>query len=132
MPVEVKRRVFLAGAGASALSATVVACSRSRSRPANPTPVVVGNHPLYIDSATNPGFEAATGTRVEYHEEITDDGAWLAAVSPQLTRGESIDRDLVIVSDWVANRMATRGWLTDVPSQIWALGMVGIAYDAKA
>ena len=94
MPARFNRRVFVAGSVASLLSACA---HRTQSRTARRT-VVVANHPLYIDEATNPGFERATGTRVEYHEEITDDGAWLTSVSAQLQRGESIDRDVVIVS----------------------------------
>ena len=94
--------------------------------------MVVANHPLYIDAGTNSGFEAVTGIRVEYHEEVTDDGAWLASVTPQLERGESLDLDVVVVSDWAADRLARRGWLVPGTAPTWALGMTGVAYDAHA
>lgn len=94
--------------------------------------MVVSNHPLYIDATTNRSFEAATRVPVEYHEDIADDAAWLAAVTPQLERHETIDRDVVVVSDWVAQRLDDRGWLDGPPSCIWALGMTGIAYNAKS
>ena len=93
---------------------------------------MVGNHPLYIDTVTNRAFESATRIPIEYHEDIADDGAWLASVTPQLERGASIDRDVVVVSDWVAQRLDDRGWLDAPPSCIWALGMTGIAYNATA
>ena len=91
----------------------------------------MSNHPLYIDPNTNRAFETTTRIPVEYHEDIADDGAWLASVTPRLDRRESVDRDVVIVSDWVAQRLDDRGWLDAPPSCIWALGMTGIAYNAK-
>ena len=94
--------------------------------------MVVSNHPLYIDATTNRIFEADTHIPVDYHEDISDDAAWLASVLPRFNRNESIDRDVVVVSDWVAQRLAAGGRLVAPPVCIWAKGMTGIAYNAKA
>jgi spermidine/putrescine transport system substrate-binding protein len=133
-PARLSRRSFLAGVGVTAVAA---ACSSATRTQQSGRHVVVANHPVYIDSATNPGFERATGIHVEYHEEINDDGAWLASVTPQLSRGESIDRDVVIVSEWVAHRLGERGYLTPDGSDggspaVWGMGAIGVAYDRKA
>ena len=127
MPVQVSRRSVLAGA----VAATIAACVKQRPVPSE-RPVIVGNHPLYIDGATNSSFELATRIPVQYHEDITDDAAWLAGVTPRLARHESIDRDVVIVSDWAAHRLVDDGRLEAAPFCIWAQGMTGIAYNAAA
>lgn len=143
MPAAVSRRSFLAAAS----FALAAACTKQRrARPAHGS-VIVANHPVYIDTATNPGFERTTGITVEYHEEINDDAAWLASVTPQLAHGESIDRDVVVVRDWVARRLADNHFLDgrgaadgnhpssggpDGDPVPWAMGMVGVAYDRRA
>ena len=127
MPVQVSRRSVLAGTAAAVLAA----CTKPRPAPPE-RPVIVGNHPLYIDGVTNSSFELATRIPVQYHEDITDDAAWLAGVTPRLARHQSIDRDVVIVSDWAAHRLADGGWLEAPPFCIWANGMTGIAYNATA
>ena len=127
MPGTLTRRSLLAGGAAAVLAA----CAKQRTEPPE-RPVLVSNHPLYIDETTNRSFESASRIPVEYHEDITDDGAWLAAVTPRLERHESIDRDVVVVSDWAARRLADHGWLEAPPFCIWAQGMTGIAYNAKA
>ena len=134
MPLLVSRRGFLlrAGLGAGAVVVATACTSNERTRRTDANPVVVANHPLYIDASTNPGFTAATGTTVEYHEEVGDDDTWLAEVRPHLEKGETIDRDVVIVSDWAADRLERHSWLTPIAHVTWALGMLGIAYDVKA
>ncbi len=99
--------------------------------------LVVSNHPLYIDAATNPGFTAATGTVVEYHEDIVDEDRWLAGIGePPRAR---LLRDVVIVSDWAAAKLSARNLLAPIEGRpgtgeaatvVWAQGMVGVAYDA--
>lgn len=128
MPARLSRRGFVFGGG----TALLVACSRTTSGVRGaPPPVVVANHPVYVDAATNAGFTVSTGSAVEYHEEITDDGAWLASVEPRFARDRTIGRDVVVVADWVADRLSTSGWLAG-PSVTWALNMVGIAYRSDA
>jgi spermidine/putrescine transport system substrate-binding protein len=90
---------------------------------------VVANFPFYIDADTNPGFTAATGTRVEYHEEIVDEDVWLANARARLQNHEAFGRDVVVVSDWAAALLDDRGWLARGDRVTWAQGMVGIAYS---
>ena len=130
MPAGISRRSFLATGAAAALSA----CAARRQGRSQARSIAVANHPLYIDGAANPGFESATGIHVDYHEEIIDDGPWVASITPQMRRGQSIDRDVAIVSDWAADLLARQQWLDAEPQArtTWALGMVGLAYDVKA
>lgn len=112
----------LATAGCTGTSRSARAGQSDVEHPLSTQRVVISNHPLYIDADTNTGFTNATGTTVEYHEDIVDEDAWLAALTVPGTR---LDRDVVILSDWAAAR------LTTTASVDWAQGMVGIAYDAK-
>src|SRR3954451_281791 len=128
MPAVVTRRSLLAGLGATA----VTACA-SDSRPRSTgRRIAVANHPLYIDADTNREFAAATGIAVDYHEEVSDDDAWYAAVASRLERNEAIDRDVAIVSDFVADRLQRGAWLADTSPVVWAMGIVGVAYNVKA
>jgi len=118
--------------------------------------VRVSNWPLYIDQATNTEFEKATGVKVEYTEDINDNNEFFAKVEEPLKRGQSIDRDIVVLTDWMAGRMIKLGYaapiddskfpnkanlvdaLRDVGfdpgrkySVPWLSGMTGIGYNPK-
>lgn len=75
--------------------------------------VKIANWPFYIDRKTVPEFERETGIKVQYVEEVNDNNDFLAKVQPQLQRGESGGRDIMIVTDWMANRMRELGYLQD-------------------
>src|SRR5690606_44171 len=73
----------------------------------------IANWPFYIDRKTVPEFERKTGIDVTYVEEVNDNNDFLAKVQPLLQRGESGGRDIMIVTDWMANRMRQLGYLQD-------------------
>lgn len=75
--------------------------------------VKIANWPFYIDRKTVPEFQRKTGIKVNYVEEVNDNNDFLAKVQPQLQRGESGGRDIMIVTDWMANRMRELGYLQD-------------------
>ncbi|MEZ5116297.1 MAG: spermidine/putrescine ABC transporter substrate-binding protein [Candidatus Nanopelagicales bacterium] len=67
------------------------------------------NWPLYIDVNDDTGerptlkaFEEETGIKVTYNEDINDNNEFYAKVRSQLEAGQAIDRDLVVLTDWMA------------------------------
>jgi len=118
--------------------------------------VRVSNWPLYIDAKTVPDFEAATGIKVEYTEDINDNNEYFAKIDEPLKRSQSIDREIVVLTDWMAGRLITLGYtaplddskfpnkanlvdnLRDVSfdpgrkySVPWLSGMTGVGYNPK-
>ncbi len=117
------------------------------------------NWPLYIegdDAATSPtiaSFTDATGTKVIYKSEIDGNDTFTEKYSPQLSKGQGIEADLVVLTSWMAarwieknfvqefspglfpnkanvlDRLANPDWdpgrMKSIP---WAIGQTGIAY----
>jgi spermidine/putrescine transport system substrate-binding protein len=71
------------------------------------------NWPLYIeeDRGTLKEFEQEYGTKVRYVEEINDNVEFFGKVRQQYDRGDSGGRDIHVVSDWMAARMQTLGYV---------------------
>ena len=116
----------------------------------------ISNWPLYIDEKTVPDFTAATGIPVEYSEDINDNNEFFAKIEEPLKRGQPIDRDIVVLTDWMAGKMIERGYCAPLdPSKFpnmvnlvdglrdvsfdpgrkysvpWMSGMAGIGYNPK-
>lgn len=129
----ITRRRLLAGAatvgGAAGLAALTgcappvppAAAATPRELPADTsmTDKVVrfANWTQYVDRAddgTSPtlaAFTKATGIAVDYVEEIDDNDTYANAIVPRLRAGQSIDRDLVVFSDWMIHRLIGDGLL---------------------
>lgn len=150
------RRRFLGtslGAVAGTAAADVVGCRPSA---AGARVLRVSNWPLYIDDRTIPDFQRATGITVQYHEDINDNNEFFAKIAEPLRRGQSIDRDVVVLTDWVAGRMIRLGYATPLDvtafpnranlaalarvadfdpgrrySVPWLFGMVGLGYNPR-
>jgi spermidine/putrescine transport system substrate-binding protein len=71
----------------------------------------ISNWPLYIDGRTVSDFERATGIHVEYNEDINDNAEFFAKIEEPLTRGRSIDRDIIVITDWMVGRMIRLGFV---------------------
>ena len=171
------RRGFLRGAGLSAVAVTssglLVACGTEGTRQTAETcqstdlseeekELVFSNWPLYIDEKgdsypTLAAFERQSGISVTYNTDINDNNQFFAKVRNQLGACEPIDRDIIVLTDWMAARMVTLGWLQEldhdnmpnvdanlVPSLQspnwdperkysvpWQSGLTGIASNAK-
>jgi spermidine/putrescine transport system substrate-binding protein len=70
------------------------------------------NWPLYIDKSVLKDFEKAyPGSSVRYTEEINDNEEFFGKVRQQLQRGDSLNRDLVALTDWMASRWVKAGWV---------------------
>ena len=62
-------------------------------------------------SPTLEAFMQETGIEVSYSEDIDDNDSYYAKVGPQLRAGQSIDRDIITMTDWMAARMIGLGWM---------------------
>ena len=120
LPTEIKklisksltRRNVLAGVGAAGAAATLAACGGSGSSgSADANTVRWANWTLYLDydsdKKTYPTldeFEAQTGLKVSYKEDVNDNDEFYGKVQGQLSLGKDIGYDLVVLTDWMAAR----------------------------
>jgi spermidine/putrescine transport system substrate-binding protein len=123
--------------------------------------LVFANWPLYIDEdgkrhPTLDAFTKETGVEVDYIEEVNDNEEWFGKYQAQLSQGQDIGRDIVVLTDWMAARMIRLGYLqkkdkSAIPneknlvanlqspawdperefSMPWQSGMTGIAYNKR-
>jgi spermidine/putrescine transport system substrate-binding protein len=118
------------------------------------------NWPLYMDPEQPElkKFTADTGIAVNYQEVIQEMGPWFAKVQPQLSAGQSIGFDLMVITNGIQfKQFKDSGFLApldqaklpnyqknaapaykkeafdpgNVYSVPWASGITGIAYDEK-
>ena len=115
------------------------------------------NWTLYIDKKVLKDFENQhPGSHVKYAEEINDNEEFFGKVRQQLQRGDSLNRDIVVLTDWMATRWVQAGWLepkdkNNIPNEKnlvsnlqhpkwdpernfslpWQSGMSAIGYDPK-
>jgi spermidine/putrescine transport system substrate-binding protein len=73
--------------------------------------VTFSNWPLYIDKKVLKDYEKANpGAKVKYVEDINDNDEFFGKVREPLQRGQSIKRDLVVLTDWMAARWVKSGF----------------------
>jgi spermidine/putrescine transport system substrate-binding protein len=170
---EHSRRQFvrvLAGAGLSLSSAGMLAAcggvkgessGKKASAAAHHPKVPIGqwtfsNWPLYIDKSVLKAFDKKYGGHVQYIEDINDNFEFFGKVRQQLSRGQSIGRDIVVLTDYMASRWVRDGFVTaidqaNVPNMAnlvdnlkgiswdpkrnyslpWQSGAIGIGYDPR-
>lgn len=146
-------RVGAAGAGVSGLSLLLAACGgvkgEAKKGGASTTTAAVhhakvaidalnfSNWPLYIDKKVLKDFDARFGAKVHYVEDINDNFDFFGKVRQQLARGDSIDRDIVVLTDYMAGRWIRDGYVTpidkrNVPNmRNLQDNLKSIAYDPK-
>jgi spermidine/putrescine transport system substrate-binding protein len=123
------RRTVLRGlVAATALAATGCGMPGTRQDPAacrgddvssTDRKLAVSNWPLYIDvdeddEAKRPTldeFVARTGIQVTYQEDVNDNNEFFGKVRNQLSTCQAIDRDIIVLTDWMAARMIRLGWV---------------------
>lgn len=79
--------------------------------------LVISNWPGYIDpgkEGTVAEFEEETGVKIDYIEDVNDNATFFGKQQPQLERGESGDRSMYVVTDWMANQMHELGYLQEI------------------
>jgi spermidine/putrescine transport system substrate-binding protein len=118
MTEQITRRVFLRRAAASGSILTVpgllAACGGGGSSPSAGGGDTVphklakvlhfSNWPLYIDKKGNQHpslnqFQQKYGVHVDYTEDINDNASFFSKIEPDLTRGQSTGRDLIVMTD---------------------------------
>lgn len=107
----------LAGCGTEAAKQTEQGCV-SEDRSATEKKLVFSNWPQYMDVDEKDGskrptldeFQARTGIQVTYTEDINDNNEFFGKVQNQLAACQSIERDLIVLTDWMAARMIRLGW----------------------
>jgi spermidine/putrescine transport system substrate-binding protein len=168
------RRTFLQGVGVSgaAVAGAGLLAGCGDDTPTDPTsggnddPILnVANWQLYIDTKRVDGektyptleaFEAETGIDVNYTEPINDNEEYFSKIRPLLAADKDTGQDTFILTDWMASKLISLGWLqqldkANIPnldniipklkdpefdpsrdySVPWQSGVTGIAYDAK-
>nr|WP_240670633.1 spermidine/putrescine ABC transporter substrate-binding protein [Actinoplanes solisilvae] len=172
------RRDALRLSGLAGMGAALAACGvqgRGTQAPASAEPDAVAkfwagkakngkvdfaNWPLYMDPKRPElaKFTKETGIKVNYQEVIQEMGPWFAKVQPQLTAGQSIGFDLMVITNsFQFSQFRDSGFLAPLDhaklpnyaknagaaykkeefdpgnaySIPWASGMTGIAYDRK-
>ena len=130
---RLSRRRFLGRAGSTGLaltglSALIAACggvegtaeraeerAREGATEVNHPKTAIGNWtfsnwPLYMDKKILRDFNREFGGKVRYLEDINDNYEFFGKVRQQLEQGQSIDRDLVVLTDYMAARWVRNGY----------------------
>ena len=79
--------------------------------------LTISNWPGYIDpgpDGTVAEFEKKTGVEVDYIDDFTGNTQFFGKLQPQLARGDSGGRDIIVPSDWMAKRMYDLGYLQEL------------------
>src|SRR5215208_611952 len=131
---DVSRRHFVRTLGASALAVSgagtlLAACGGTEgtdkggdaSKPVSVsyaktaiTELDFSNWTLYVDRQVLKDFEKKYGGEVKYVEDINDNDEFNGKVQESLRRGRSIDRDLVVLTDWMVARWLRAGWVEPI------------------
>jgi len=83
--------------------------------------ITVSNWPFYIDQSddatefpTLEQFTEATGVDVNYLEDINSNEEFFGEIQAPLSRGQSIDRDIIVPTAWLAARLLDLGYLQQI------------------
>jgi spermidine/putrescine transport system substrate-binding protein len=68
------------------------------------------NWPLYMDKKLLRAFDKEFGGKVRYLEDINDNYEFFGKVRQQLENGQPIDRDIVVLTDYMAARWVRNGY----------------------
>jgi spermidine/putrescine transport system substrate-binding protein len=127
---SMSRRSLLGGAGAMGIGALLAACSTGGGTSTSAATVKAptdtsktdkvvnwANWPLYLDfdKKTNSyptldRFQQINGIKATYDEAINDNEEYFAKISPLLKNNQSIGKDIVVFTDWMAERMIKLGY----------------------
>jgi spermidine/putrescine transport system substrate-binding protein len=75
--------------------------------------LTISNWPLYIDEGTVPAFEKATGVKVNYIQDINSNEEFFNKMQPLLAQGESGDRSIFVLADYMVAKMHKLGYLME-------------------
>ncbi|MER7330134.1 MULTISPECIES: spermidine/putrescine ABC transporter substrate-binding protein [unclassified Micromonospora] len=154
----------LAGCGTKAATQTEAGCV-SQDLSGIEKKLAFSNWPQYMDvdesdeskRPTLDAFIAQTGIQVTYTEDVNDNNEFFGKVQNQLAGCQGTDRDIMVLTDWMAARMIRLGWVQkldksklpnveanllpslrnrsfDAENQLaipWQSGLAGLAYNGK-
>ncbi|MFI6779878.1 extracellular solute-binding protein [Micromonospora sp. NPDC050276] len=154
----------LAGCGTKGAQQTEAGCV-SEDLSGTEKKLAFSNWPQYMDvdekdESKRPSldeFITKTGIQVTYTEDINDNNEFFGKVQNQLAACQSTDRDIIVLTDWMAARMIRLGWIQKLdpakipnvqanllPSLInrpfdtenrisipWQSGLAGLAYNGN-
>ncbi|WP_410820361.1 extracellular solute-binding protein [Micromonospora sp. 050-3] len=154
----------LAGCGTKGAQQTEAGCV-SEDLSGTEKKLAFANWPQYMDvddkdESKRPSldeFITKTGIQVTYTEDINDNNEFFGKVQNQLAACQSTDRDLIVLTDWMAARMIRLGWIQKLdPAKIpnvqanllpsllnrpfdaenrisipWQSGLAGLAYNGN-
>jgi spermidine/putrescine transport system substrate-binding protein len=160
---------LLAACGTEGAQQTTESC-KSEDLSGSEKTLNFSNWPEYIDVETRKvngqkqtvmptlmDFEKQSGIEVTYNTDVNDNNEFFAKVRNQLAECESTGRDIFTLTDWMAARMVSLGWIQELDhanmpnvdanlianlqdpawdpgrkhSVPWQSGFTGIAYNAK-
>jgi spermidine/putrescine transport system substrate-binding protein len=130
---QLSRRTVLRGAGGAGVAAALAACgtgdtdSTSQPEPTvkdkSATDKVVrwANWPAYLDYdektkkyPTLEKFQQESGIKATYAEDIDDNDSYYGKVQGQLKNGDDIGKDVIVLTDWMADRMIRQGYVQEL------------------
>ncbi|RQX09151.1 ABC transporter substrate-binding protein [Micromonospora ureilytica] len=154
----------LAGCGTKGAQQTEAGCV-SEDLSGTERKLAFANWPQYMDvddtdESKRPSldeFITKTGIQVTYTEDINDNNEFFGKVQNQLAACQSTDRDIIVLTDWMAARMIRLGWIQKLdPAKIpnvqanllpsllnrpfdaenrisipWQSGLAGLAYNGN-
>ncbi|MFF0313714.1 extracellular solute-binding protein [Micromonospora sp. NPDC005252] len=108
----------LAGCGTKGAQQTEAGCV-SEDLSGTEKKLAFSNWPQYMDvdekdESKRPSldeFITKTGIQVTYTEDINDNNEFFGKVQNQLAACQSTDRDIIVLTDWMAARMIRLGWI---------------------
>jgi spermidine/putrescine transport system substrate-binding protein len=108
----------LSACGTEGAQQTEASCV-SEDKSSSDKKLLFSNWPLYIDvdekdekkRPTLDAFIAETGIQVTYNEDINDNNEFFGKIQNQLSACQSVERDLIVMTDWMAARLVRLGWV---------------------
>jgi spermidine/putrescine transport system substrate-binding protein len=75
----------------------------------------ISNWPLYIDKQVNKDFQSEFNVgEFTYTEDVNDNEEFFGKIRQPLAQDKPIGRDIVVLTDWMAARMLTLGYLEPI------------------
>jgi len=132
---QLSRRTLLRGAGGLGAAAALSACGTGGSEDASkdkPKATVKdksdtdktvrwANWPAYLDfdeeTSTYPTlekFQEQTGIKATYAEDIDDNDSYYGKIQGQLSNGQDIGKDVIVLTDWMADRLIRQGYVQEL------------------
>jgi len=116
----------------------------------------ISNWPYYIDADTVADFQDEFGISVSYTQDISGNNEFFGKIREPLSRGQSIGRDIIVLTDWMAGRLIRLGYVQELDkanipnwvnlredlknvafdpgrkySLVWQSGLTGLGYNPK-